>query len=352
MTCARRVCVCTTVIAVACGVLACGGGGPREAVVIRVGEGGIKNATIAHWMSVMAPQHILPIPPHYVACVSQQRKVKPQSSTADLQQVCRQQYQAVRHEALAFLISSHWLIGEASNEGIGVSSKEVEQRLQQKEKSFPAGASEFRESLRAIAHTTADVRLELEAELAAEKLRRRLVDAEPKISRTEVAARYRRDIRNFHIPERREFDIAENFPTAALARRQMREAEAGKHLQSLRESLLRKSFSDYSGEKRIIYEAIFKARPHVVTGPIRLNHFYFLIRVTRIIPAHVESLARVSRAIEKKLVDERRQRNLAAFVAAWRKRWIARTDCDAGYVVQKCRAYAGSKTPEEPTTLN
>jgi foldase protein PrsA len=347
----RHACACAAVVAVACALLACGGGGPREAVVIRVGDAGIKNATIAHWMSVMAPQHVLPIPPHYAACISQQRKVKPQSSSADVQQTCRREYQAVRQQALSFLISSRWLTGEAAEQGVGVSAREIDQRLQQKERSFPS-KSEFEESLKAIAHTVDDVRLELGAELAGERLRRRLIDDEPKPSPSEIAAEYRRHIRGFHIPERRYFDIAENFHSAAAARRQMREAEAGKHLASLQETLPRKSFSDYNGEKRIIYEAIFKARLHVVTGPIRLNHFYFLIRVTRIVPAHVESLAQVSGEIEKKLNDERRRRSLAAFVAAWRKKWTARTDCDAGYVVQKCRTYAGPKTLEEPLALN
>jgi hypothetical protein len=66
----------------------------------------------------------------------------------------------------------------------------------------------------------------------------------------------------------------------------------------------------------------------------------------------VKSLTQVSASIEKKLADERRKQALTVFIAAWRKKWIAQTNCDTGYVTQKCRQYTGLKTPEEPLALN
>jgi foldase protein PrsA len=276
---------------------------------------------------------------------------KPGSSTASLEHVCRVEYAALRQQALAFLISSRWLTGEAAEEGMRVSAREVQQQLQQRKRSFPS-ESEFNESLQAIAHSVADVEREIEGDLAAQKLRRRLIAKEPRITSAEIAAYYRRNIARFHVPEQREFDIVENLRSEAIARRQMREAKAGKHLLSLHESFPRKPFTDYVGEKRTIYEAIFKAQPHVFTGPIRLNEFYFLIRVTHIAPGRVEPLRRVHGAIEKRISAERDRKTLARFVSAWRLRWRARTDCRAGYVVQKCRQYAGPKTAEEPLALN
>jgi foldase protein PrsA len=340
------------VLASACALVACGGSGARERVVARVGHSAITAAAFTHWMQAMAPQHVAPDPPHYAACIARQKALEPQSTEAALLETCRQQYQTLKQQVLGFLISSRWLIGEAADQGIGTSEPEVKRRLAEKQRSLAASDAEFKQSLNAIDHTIADLELEIRVEVASQKIRQKLIGEEPKVTPGEVAAYYRRNIQRFHVPERRYFDIAENFHSAALARKQMREVAAGKYLESLHESLPRKPFTDYNGEKRTIYEAIFKARPRVVTGPIRLNRLYFLIRVTRVAPAYVQPLAQVQGAIGKKLSAARQRRTLAAFIAAWRRKWIARTDCDAGYVVQKCRQYAASKTPEEPLALN
>jgi parvulin-like peptidyl-prolyl isomerase len=337
----------------AAGISSCGGDSVRnsdrrDAVVSRVGDIAITKPTFAHWMTVLAPQHVVPDPPRYAACIARQQAFAPQATGGGLKERCRQRYQALRQRVLDFLISSRWLIDEAADQGMTVSQQDVNQRLAAKRESF-ASAAEFQESLKAIAHTIADVKLEIQAELATERIRRRLSQGEARVTRSEIVDYYQRHIGSYHLPERRYFDIGENFPSAAVARSKMSDVRAGR--ESLHESLPRKSFTDYEGEKRIIYEAIFKAKPHVVSAPIRLNNLYFLIDVTRITPPYVQSLAQVQRTIGDRLSSERARRTLAAFIAAWRSRWIARTDCDVGYVVQKCRQYSGPKAPEDPLHL-
>lgn len=349
----RPACLAATLIVVAATYAGCGGGGSTRSgeIVARVGGATITRGAFEHWMAVTAPQHVAPVPPGYSACIAHAKAAAPQSTTAQLREECRDEYREVAQKVLALLISSRWLAGEAAEQGVKVSSGEVEQRLEQKRRSYSSSA-EFDESLKAIAHTTADVRLELEAELAREKLLAKQAGDEPKIGATAVAAYYQAHIRHYHIPEERYFDIGENFPSAAVARKIMREANAGKPLPSIHESLPRKPYSDYNGEKRTIYEAIFKAKPHVFTGPIDLNEYYFVIDVTRIVPPYVQQLSQVRDSIAKRLAAEQHKRALAAFVAAWRSRWTARTDCAPDYVVPKCRQYAGTKTPEEPLPLN
>jgi foldase protein PrsA len=351
--------ICTRVIflsvaaAITISLADCGSGGVRsgrhDPVVVRVGDAAITQPTVTHWMAILAPQHAVPDPPRYAACIARQRALAPQVTGAGLKEQCRQQYQSLRRQVLTSLISSQWLVGEAADQGMPVSAQEVSQRLAEKQASF-ATLAEFQESLNAIDHTIADLKFEIRAELAAEKIRRRFDRGEPKITRSEIADYYKRHIKSYHIPELRYFDIGENFPTAAVARQKRRDVAAGR--ESIHESLPRKSFTDYNGEKRIIYEVIFKAKPHVVSPPIRLNEWFYLINVTRITAPYVQSLAQVQQAIGKKLASEQQRRRLAAFVAAWRKRWTARTDCDTDDVVQKCRQYGGPKAPEDPVQLN
>jgi len=337
-----------------------GGGGPHEEVVIRTGSAPITNATIAHWMSAMSPQHVLPIPPHFTACKSRLREAKPQSSDAELEKECARRYVAVRGQALAFLISSHWLTGEAREEGMGISPAEVTKALHGKEASFPGGKAEFEESQKVIGHSIEDARFELEAELASTKLRTRVLAGVPRITAPDVADFYRKNIGKYRVPEQRHFTFAENLLNRQVAEKFKREAETSRprkslkevHRQSLIEVFPRRPYSVYIGEKRRIIEDIFKAKPHVITEPIELNHLYFLVEVTRITPPYLQTFASVRAAIARKLTSERHRRALASFVASWRKKWAARTDCHRGYVVQKCRQFDGVKTAEEPLALN
>lgn len=313
-------------VAVAIGACGASGGGAAQ-VVARVGGVPIAQATLTHWMRAMAPQHVVPDGPD----------------------------QALRQRVLDFLISSQWLIGEAAAEDTGVSDRQVALALVKKESSFPGGRHEFEEFLRVVDHTVADQELELRAGLASEAIRRRLAAQEPKITTAEVARYYREHLRsNYFVPEERSFYIVEGIPSAAAAHKLKAEVNAGRSLArlSLQESYPRRSYAAYSGEKRTIIEAIFKAPLHVLTGPIRLGTLYFLIEVTRVSTPYTQSFAQVSRAISRQLAAEQQHRALAAFIVSWHSRWKARTDCYAGYVVQRCRQYTGSESPEEEALTN
>jgi hypothetical protein len=324
----RRLAGGTAALLAAVAVTACGAsGGGAAQVVARVGGAPITQATVTHWMRALAPQHVVPDGPD----------------------------QALRQRALGFLITSQWLIGEAAAEDMGVSDRQVALALVKKQSSFPGGRHEFAEFLHVVDQTVADQELELRAGLASEAIRRRLAAQEPKITAAEVARYYREHLRsNYFVPEERYFDIVEGIPSAAEARRLTAEITAGKSLArlSLKEWYPRRSYAAYAGEKRTIIEAIFKAPPHVLTGPIRLGTLYFLIEVTRVSTSYTQSFAQVRRAISRQLATEQQRRALAAFIASWHSRWKARTDCYAGYVVARCRQYSGPESPEEQALTN
>jgi hypothetical protein len=333
---------------------ACGGAGAaRNKAIVRVANSDLPAATLDHWIALLAPQHVVPTPPGYTACIARLSRLTPHSGAAQLKSECERQRRALVQRALDFLIAGDWLTGEASHLGVGVSNQEVAQGLARRKRTFPNGEVEFGESLKAIGYTPPDVELEVELELAAENIRRSLQRSEPGITQGQVAAYYARNIRRYLISERRRIYIAENLKGAAAARRLVAEVNRGKSLAevSLDESFQRREIVLFQGEKRTILEAIFAATPHVVAKPVELNHLYFVFEVTHVTPTHLESLASVSRSIARQLADEQRRRTLAGFISTWRRKWIAQTDCSAGYVVQKCRQYTGPIAPEDPLEL-
>jgi hypothetical protein len=335
-------------------LIACGGAGkhsvgPAGPLTVRVGDKTISGAVINHWMTVMAPQHAVPVPPRYTACLARLRVVRRGETEATLREECEELHEGLRTRAIDFLIAKYWLIGEAASQGTAVTEPDIGAGLARRKKNFESDA-EFRESIQAIGHTLADVELEIQAELAAERIRHSLREQEPAIKQSEVAAYYRQHVKSYFVPEERYFDIGENFPTAAVAKGKMKAVGAGE--ESIHEWMPRKPYTDYNGEKRTIYEAIFKAKPHVVSQPIRLNNLYFLIDVTRIRPAYVRLLSQVDREIRAKLETERWKHDLAAFISGWRKRWTERTDCEGAGIVNKCRQYTGPKESEAPLSFS
>jgi hypothetical protein len=337
-----RLAITVAILAVVAVGLAGCGGHARDPVVVRVGTSAITKSQLVRWMSVLAPDHEVPDPPTYAACVASRRALTLDSVTRVLEQECEQQYRRLRERALHALISAAWLIGEARDRGVAPSRRMVEERLAGQKRMLPATGA-----------TLADAELKIEAELAANRLRA-LVDNGSAITRAEIARYYRQHLRRFERAEVRDFDIAENLESEAAARAVMRkiESDATRAGLPLHEKLARPIDIARLGAKKVIVQAIFAAKPHVLSGPTPMHGRYALFEVTRISPATREPLARVERPIERMLRAERQRRALARLVATWRRRWIAKTVCGVGYVVQKCRNYHGSSVREGALSLD
>ncbi len=260
-------------------------------------------------------------------------------------------YRALRTQAVELLISAQWLVGEAADRGLRISAGEARQLIAaRKATSFPGGEGEFREFLKTTGETLSDLELQARAELASTKLRRLAAAGARTVTAAQVAAYYTRHRQLFFIPQRRDVRIT-NRKSAAAAEQLEREVEAGKSFAALSEpeSVARTSISA-AGD--ILDRAIYAAKLHVLTGPVRQRVDYFVFVVEDVIPARYLTLDQVSGSIRSQLLAERQRRAVAVFIEAWKTAWIASTSCLPGYVVQKCREYDGPRAPEEPFELS
>jgi foldase protein PrsA len=290
-------------------------------------------------MSIMASEQAVPDPPRYDACIAHEQTLIPQSGRAGLREECEQQYRALKVRALGFLISTEWLLGEAAEQGLKVGDSAAKER--QLERRYARAEPD-------------DVKFAVKAELAAAALRQRLRKAEPKITLSQIMAYYRQHLRRFERPERRYFDIIERLPSEAAARRVMQVAGRGSlsRMAAVHESVDRPDPAEIAPKKRAILRAIFAAKAHTLVGPAPLNGLYSVFEVTRIMPHLLQPLADVRGSIETEISRDREDRRLARFVRAWRNKWLARTNCRPGYVVQKCKQYKGDKAREDPLAFN
>jgi len=245
-------------------------------------------------------------------------------------------YQTLKRQALSFLITADWLIGEAADHRTPICEH------------GPAASAS------APARTPSDAKLELAKERAATKIRQCLEATVPKVTAAEIDRYYKQRIEQFAHREQRLFYIEEDLSSrvAALSRRrefELGKARIAKTAGTLYESLERPADMLHATP---IVKAIFSARPRVVLGPFLENRTYYLMQVTRISSPRVTTLAQAANTIRGGLASAHWQQTLARFVNAWRRKWTARTDCSSGYIVQKCRQYRGTKAPEDPVGLS
>ncbi|MFI4972594.1 MAG: peptidylprolyl isomerase, partial [Hyphomicrobiales bacterium] len=373
---------------------ACGGGAPRpaelsgsvasaptdplaepNAVVVRVGGHAITRAMFAHSFAAgvkgEGPHAVAPVPPDFAACVKHlQASPAPSGasgskpSAAALKGDCQQRYQMIEKQALDRLIVDQWVIGGAAEEGVSVSAKELAQELRKAE----AGQSQAQaaQELARSGWTLADFVLQTKVQLLGEGIRRVLASKTEHITQAQVVNYYDAHRSLYSVPERRDLEIA-RAASEAEAQRIKREIASGKTFASVvsRLPLLQPIFSKAGlvrgyepglYRQRALDHAIFAAKPNVLSGPVRISLGYYVFAVKRAYPPQQTALTRVQATIKKQLPNILYKQALVAFVAGWRKRWTARTDCRAGYVVAKCRQFkasgAGPPEREDPYTLN
>jgi hypothetical protein len=313
-----------------------------QPVAVRVGRTAITRAVVAHWMSLIAPEHVVPDPPSYASCVARERLLAPSSSRAALERECREQYRALERRALDFLIASAWVTETAAEDGLPISDGEVERQLREHPAPPPAEEGD-----------RADQELVATTEVAEAKLRERLARGEPPVSAARIGSYYTEHRGRFLVPEKSYIDI-ENLKTRVRALTIKREVEAGRSASFtsgiLHEVIEQPSPVKYGLAEQAARMAILAARPDVLSGPVFTGE-YSLFEVRRIVPARYLPLGQVRDTIASQLAAEQRRLALSRFIGAWRRRWIAMTDCSPGYVVQRCRQYAGPMAPEDPLSF-
>lgn len=321
-----------------------GCGGVPAGTVVRVGDGAITKADLAHWMAALAPERMVPDPPAYRSCISHGKATDPQAGEAGLKLECRMQYTTLHNRALTLLISMRWLAAEARALGVHVSSAEVAQTM--------AGPSRPT-SLDGGSPAPADERLVAEAAAIAAKLEQG-AEAFAHVSSAQVAAYYKEHLTSYTHPETRDIYIAEHIPQKSLAVALRREVASGaKKLADigLHESVVERHPVETVPGKQALARAIFTAKPHKITPLLLFDRQYAFLEVVRVTPGFVQTLAEVQRGIETQLAGERAKAAVGRLAAHIRRTWASRTDCSPGYVVQKCRQYDGPRQEEDPLTI-
>jgi foldase protein PrsA len=355
--------------ALSVGVGGCGGI-PGDAVV-RVNDSSITTATLRHWMLIAASSSTnassagatLPQPPQYRACIAglQASAPKPAKgqrppSHSQLKAQCAQQYTALKNEALSYLISAEWLLQEAAAQGVKVSDSEVHSEFIKVRKESFAGSDAVERFLHTSNFSVSDLLLRIKLETLSQRLERKVL-ASGKVTTAAIARFYRENKSRFGVPEKRDVRIVLS-KTAAQANAALRRIRAGESFASVARSVSIDPTSRADGgllkevvkgeEEAALSQAIFAARAHVLGGPVKTPFGYYVYEVQAIVPGSQQSLAQATPTIKRELQSSEQQRRFESFKQGYQKRWKARTECRAGYVVSQCRQYKATASRLAP----
>jgi hypothetical protein len=324
LSCLGRYCGAVALTSAVVGLSACGGGVEENPVVVRVGANTITKSTVDRWTDVVRRDGAFT-----------GFRGAPRGGPA-------------RERALALLISSEWLIGEAAREGLPVAAASVDRVVAERAQGI--GQGEFHRHLATTGQTPAGVKLEIAAELALEAIDEQLSGRAEQITAREVAKYYRENVRMFGTPEVSVTDIIENLPSKTAATALVKRIGGGRRFAQL---AYRKKVAHTSGvlsgpadKKRVDY-AIFAARPGVVSEPMKLEGHWTVFVVRSIIPPKPEPYSKVYAAVLTSLKATRQRQLKAQFDTQYTSRWRSKTTCSPGYVAPGCPQYTAPLGPYE-----
>jgi foldase protein PrsA len=357
------------------GLSACGGI-PGDAVV-QVGGTSITKNTFNHWLGIAASSNsstpgqkpATPIPPDFKACVAQLQatapkpaKGQPAPSVAQFKTQCQQEYNSLRDQVLQFLISADWVLGESSDQHVSVTDKAVMTQFNTiKAQQFPKPGA-FQAFLTQSGQTLPDLLLRVKLDLLSTKLRDKVTKAKATVTPAQINTYYNTNKSRFAQPERRDLRII-LVKTQGEANSAKAQIVHGQSFASVAKKVSIDQATKAQGgallgvqrgqEEKALDDAIFGAQLHTLSGPIKTQFGYYVFQVQKVTPASQQTLAAATPTIKQQLLATQQQTALDTFVKTFQKKWTAKTNCRAGYVVMDCKTYKAPKTtgvPGAPTT--
>lgn len=334
-----------------------------------VGDGVVTTEDFNHWMTIAANRSgqtpgsdpiPVPDPPNYTKCIANKKKTAPKpakgqptQTDAQYKAQCKQEWEGLRDQVLGFLLAAQWVKGEAKEQDIEVSKKDIDKAFaEQKKQAFPKDA-DYKKFLKESGSTEADIRFQLEVEQLQQKLVAKITKGKDKVSNQEIAAYYKKNQAQFATPESRDLLVILT-KTKAQAEAAKKALDSGQSWAAVAKKYsIDEASKDQGGklagvtkgqQEKALDDAVFAAKKDVTGGPIKTQFGYYVYRVTKITKKDQQSLKEATPTIKSLLASQNQQKALDQFVKDYRKKWKERTNCKDDYVIQDCKNAKAPKT--------
>ncbi len=260
------------------------------------------------------------------------------------------QYDLLQETAMADLLLARWVNGEASELGIEVTDREIDEELETIVNDQFGGQKEFDKFLTQSKFTEEDARERVRLQLLSQRIQEDVLGTEPPdIPDDEVADFYEENIQEFETPETRDVRTLLN-PDEAKAQQafdQLSEDNSPANWKKVTKELstdeataalggLRQGVVEGQNEPALD-DAIFLSTEGTVVGPIETEAGFYVLQVDAITPASTQPLDdQTKQQIEQTLASQEQQAAAAAYQADFLSKWRLRTVCADDFTIDRC----------------
>jgi foldase protein PrsA len=342
----------------------CGGGVPGDSIADMAGNP-ITTKAFNHWMYVAAKGQaaqspgspvIIPDPPDYKNCIASIKTLAPAgSSTATLKADCKQGFTTLRDQVMDFLVRSYWYQAQAATQHIKVSDKQVQAAFATaKAAQFPTEA-QFQAFLTQTGQTLQDIIYRVRVNQIYKDL---LAKSGSSVTPAAIQAYYQSHLSQFGTPETRNIRIILT-KTNAQAQQALAALRGGASWQATAKKYSTDQNTKNNGgllsgvtkgqEDAALDQAAFSAPAQKLSGPVQGQFGFYVFEVTGIKKATQQTLAQATASIRQTLTTQGQTSAQTKVDAAARKKYLSRTQCRSGYVMNDCKGY---KAPSTSTTTS
>jgi foldase protein PrsA len=259
------------------------------------------------------------------------------------------QYELLQQAALSDLLLGVWLRGEASERGIEVTEREIDEELQAVIESPDFGSQQaFDRFLEQSGFTEEEARDRLELGVISNRVQEEILPEEPPVTEDEIQAFYDENQAQFEQPETRDVRqvVTETQAEAQDALDQLEQDDSAKGWEEVaREFSTDEATKDAGGLREAVVQGqseglldqqIFNAPTGELVGPFGTDTGFYVIQVENVTPAQTTPLSEASENIRQTLVSARQQELAQAFQEDFLTEWTAKTYCAEGFRIDRC----------------
>ena len=260
------------------------------------------------------------------------------------------QYDLLQETAMADLLLSRWVAGEAEDFGIEVTDREIDAELETIIEDQFGGQKQFDRFLEQSRFSPENARERVQLQLLSQRIQEHVLGVDPpEIPEEEIQDYYDENVEQFQTPETRDVRTLLN-PDEAEAQDAFDRLSEDNSPESwkkvTKELSTDEATSDLGGLRQGVAEgqnepqldaAIFNAAEGELTGPISTDAGFYVLQVDAINEASTQQLDDQTRQqIEQTLASEEQQELAAVYQEDFLAKWRARTICADDYAIDRC----------------
>jgi len=346
----------------------CGSGVPGNSVADVAGNP-LTTAALNHWMYVAAKGQALqspgqPVivptdPPDFKGCIAQVRRQIPSLksiSDGTLKTDCGRLFSSLSSQVMDSLIKAYWYQAEAFRQHISVTDAAVQKAFNAAKQQQFSSEAQFQSYLASTGLTLADILFRFRVDQLYTKL---LAKYPTTVSDAQIAAYYQTNIAQYGSQETRDIRVVLT-KTAAQANAAKAALQGGASWNAVAKQYSTDPTTKSKGgllsgvtkgqEDQALDQAAFSAPANKLLGPIQGQFGFYVFEVTKIKPATLQPLSKVSPLIKQTLLSRLQAAAQQAIDNRARKDWLRQTQCRSAYLMADCSGYKAPRASSSSST--